>query len=71
MEALRVRQHDRNPNLWWVSVSEDDVAYIARPGNQYRIWTTCGWKPRHANFVGVPFNTIEDALAAVAEEAAS
>ena len=34
--ALQIRQHDRNPNLWWVSSPEDDVAYIARPGNHYR-----------------------------------
>jgi len=46
--ALRIRQHDRNPNLWWVSSPEDDVAYIARPGNHYRAWTTYGW-PGHAN----------------------
>ena len=60
-----------NPNLWWVSSPEDDVAYIARPGNHYRAWTTYGWKPGHANFVGIPFETIEEALAAVAKEATS
>ena len=65
MDALRLRQHDRNPNLWWVFNSEEDVAYIARPGNHYRVWTTHGWKPRHASFVGVSFDTIEDAVAAV------
>jgi hypothetical protein len=64
--ALRIRQHNRNSNLWWVSNSQDDVAYIARPGNHYRAWTTHAWKPRHANFVGVPFDSIEEALAAVA-----
>ena len=69
--ALRIRQHDRNPNLWWVSSPEDDVAYIARPGTHYRAWTTYGWKPGHANFVGIPFETIEEALAAVAKEATS
>ncbi len=69
--ALRIRQHDRNPNLWWVSSPEDDVAYIARPGNHYRAWTTYGWKPGHANFVGIQFETIEEALAAVAKEATS
>jgi hypothetical protein len=69
--ALRIRQHDRNPNLWWVSSPEDDVAYIARPGNHYRAWTTYGWKSGHANFVGIPFETIEEALAAVAKEATS
>jgi hypothetical protein len=69
--ALRIRQHDRNSNLWWVSSSQDDVAYIARPGSHYRAWTTHWWKPRHADFVGVPFDSIEEALAAVAKEAAS
>jgi hypothetical protein len=69
--ALRIRQHDRNSNLWWVSSSQDDVAYIARPGSHYRAWTTPWWKPRHADFVGVPFDSIEEALAAVAKEAAS
>src|SRR6266436_6685207 len=67
--ALRIRQHDRNPNLWWVSSPEDDVAYIARPGNHYRAWTTYGWKPGHANFVGIPFETIEEALRAGAKGA--
>jgi hypothetical protein len=33
--------------------------------------TTYGWKPGHANFVGIPFETIEEALAAVAKEATS
>ena len=28
--ALRIRQHDRNPNLGWASSSEETVAYIAR-----------------------------------------
>jgi hypothetical protein len=54
-----------------VGIPEDDVAYIARPGNHYRAWTTYGWKPGHANFVGIPFETIEEALAAVANEATS
>jgi hypothetical protein len=39
--------------------------------NQYRAWTTYGWKPGHANLVGIPFETIEEALAAVAKEATS
>ncbi len=69
MEALRIRQHDRNPNLWWVSSSEDDVAYIARPGSHYRAWPTHGWKPGHVHFVGIPFYTIDDAFAAVTKEA--
>ncbi len=71
MEALRIRQHDRNPNLWWVCSSEGDVAYIAHPGNHYRAWTTYRWKPGHARFVGIQFDTIEEAFDAVAKEAAS
>jgi len=43
-----------------VSSCEDDVAYIARPGLD-----AYGWKPGHAQFVGIPFDTIEEAFAAV------
>jgi hypothetical protein len=66
MENLQIRRHERNPNLWWVSSQGDDVAYITRPGNAYLAWATDKWKPGHADFVGRRFDTVDEALEAVA-----
>jgi hypothetical protein len=66
MHNLQIRPHERNPNLWWVSSHGDDVAYITRPGNGYLAWATDKWKPRHADFVGKRFDTVDEALEAVA-----
>jgi hypothetical protein len=66
MDNLQIRPHERNPNLWWVSSQGDDVAYITRPGNIYLAWATDKWKPGHADFVGKRFDTVDEALQAVA-----
>jgi hypothetical protein len=66
MDNLQIRPHERNPNLWWVSSHGDDVAYITRPGNVYLAWATDKWKPGHADFVGKRFDTVDEALQAVA-----
>jgi hypothetical protein len=66
MDHLQIRPHERNPNLWWVSSQGDDVAYITRPGNAYLAWATDKWKPGHADFVGKRFDTVDEALQAVA-----
>jgi hypothetical protein len=66
MDNLQIRPHARNPNLWWVSSQGDDVAYITRPGNAYLAWATDKWKPSHADFVGKRFDTVDEALQAVA-----
>ena len=66
MDNLQIRPHERNPNLWWVSSQGDDVAYITRPGNAYLAWATDKWKPGHADFVGKRFDTVDEALQAVA-----
>jgi hypothetical protein len=65
MEEVRIRQPDGNCNLWWVSSpSGDDVAYITHLGNSYFVWAT---EPAPAGFVGKRFDTVDAALAAVAE----
>jgi hypothetical protein len=66
MDNLQIRPHERNPNLWWVSSQGDDVAYITRPGNAYLAWATDKWKPGHADFVGKRFESVDEALQAVA-----
>jgi hypothetical protein len=66
MDHLQIRPHERNPNLWWVSSQGDDIAYITRPGNAYLAWATDKWKPGHADFVGKRFDTVDEALQAVA-----
>jgi hypothetical protein len=66
MDNLRIRPHERNPNLWWVSSRGDDVAYITRPGNGYLAWTTGKAMPGQADFVGERFGTVDEALEAVA-----
>jgi hypothetical protein len=66
MDNLQIRPHERNPNMWWVSSHGEDVAYIVRPGNAYLAWATYRWKPSHADFVGKSFNTVDEALDAVA-----
>jgi hypothetical protein len=66
MDNLQIRPHARNPNLWWVSSQGDDVAYITHPGNAYLAWATDKWKPSHADFVGKRFDTVDEALEAVA-----
>ncbi len=66
MDNLQIRPHDRNPNLWWVSAQGDDVAYITRPGNCYLAWTTGKAMPAQADFVGKRFESIDEALKAVA-----
>jgi hypothetical protein len=68
MENVRIRQHDRSPNLWWVSSqSGEDVAYITHPGKGYLAWTM---GPAGADFVGKPFDSVDAALAAVARSLA-
>jgi hypothetical protein len=67
MDNLQIRPHERNPNLWWVSSQGDDVAYITHPGNAYLAWATDKWKPSHADFVGKRFDTVDEALQAVAK----
>ena len=66
MDNLQIRPHERNPNLWWVSAQGDDVAYITHPGNAYLAWATDKWKPSHADFVGKRFDSVDEALQAVA-----
>jgi hypothetical protein len=66
MDHLQIRPHERNPNLWWVSSQGDDVAYITRPGTAYVAWTTGRAMPAQADFVGKRFDTIDEALEAVA-----
>ena len=66
MDNLQIRPHERNPNLWWVSSQGDDVAYITRPGNAYLAWATGKVLPAQADFVGKRFDTIDEALEAVA-----
>ena len=66
MDNLQIRPHERNPNLWWISSQGDDVAYITRPGNGYLAWATDKWKPNHADFVGKRFDSVDEALQAVA-----
>ena len=66
MHNLQIRPHERNPNLWWVSSHGDDVAYITRPGNTDLAWTTGKTMPPHADFVGKSFDTVDEALEAVA-----
>ena len=68
MSRFEIRQHDRNPNLWWVSSQGDDVAYITRPGNAYLVWTTGTAMPAHAEFIGKRFDSIDAALEAAAIE---
>lgn len=64
MATVQIRKQDRNPNLWWVSSqSGDDVAYITHQGKGYLAWPV---KPVRADFLGKPFETVDDALAAVA-----
>jgi hypothetical protein len=65
MNQLEIRQHERNPNLWWVSSHGDDVAYITRPGDGYLAWATYRWKSAPADFVGKRFDSVDDALQAV------
>jgi hypothetical protein len=66
MDHFQLRQHTHNPNLWWVSSqSGDDVAYIARPGTGYLVWTTGNWKYARADFVGKRFESVDAALEAV------
>jgi hypothetical protein len=65
MDHLQIRPHERNPNLWWVSSHGDDVAYITHPGNAYLAWAT-GKMPGQADFVGKRFDTVDEALQAVA-----
>lgn len=66
MDNLHIRPHERNPNLWWVSSQGDDVAYITRPGNAYLAWITGKAMPAQADFVGKRFDTIDEAIEAVA-----
>jgi fructose-specific component phosphotransferase system IIB-like protein len=66
MHNLQIRPHGKNPNLWWVSSHGDDVAYITRPSNAYLAWTTGKAMPAHADFVGKRFDTLDEALEAVA-----
>jgi hypothetical protein len=66
MDNLQIRPHERNPNLWWVSSQGDDVAYITRPGNAYLAWATGKAMRAQADFVGKRFDTIDEALEAVA-----
>ena len=67
MGSFEIRPHQQNPNLWWVSSQGDDVAYITRPGNAYLAWTTGRAMPAQADFVGKSFDSIDEALEAVAE----
>jgi hypothetical protein len=66
MRNFQIRPHEKNPDLWRVSSQGNDVAYIARPGNAYLAWAT--GKPISAQdgFVGKRFDTIDEALEAVA-----
>ena len=66
MHNLEIRPHEKNPKLWWVSSQGDDVAYITRPGNAYLAWAAGKAVLRQADFVGKPFDTIDEALEAVA-----
>lgn len=68
MDNFQVRPHERNPNLWWVfSKSGDDVAYIARLGNDYRAWATGKAKPGQGDVVRKRFDSVDAALEAVAK----
>ena len=67
MRSFRIRQNQQNPNLWWVSSQGDDVAYITRPGNAYIAWSTGRAMPAQADFVGKRFDSIDEALEAVAK----
>ena len=66
MHNLQIRPHEKNPKLWWVSSHGDDVAYITRPGNAYLAWAAGKCETRQADFVGKRFDTIDEALEAVA-----
>jgi fructose-specific component phosphotransferase system IIB-like protein len=66
MHNLQIRPHGKNPNLWWVSSHGDEVAYITRPSNAYLAWTTGKAMPADADFVGKRFDTVDEALEAVA-----
>ena len=66
MHNLQIRPHEKNPKLWWESSHGDDVAYITRPGNAYLAWAAGKAVLRQADFVGKPFDTIDEALEAVA-----
>ena len=49
-----------------MSSQGDDVAYITRPGNAYLAWATGKAMPGQADFVGKRFDTVDEALEAVA-----
>jgi hypothetical protein len=67
MENIQIRQHDRNPNLWWVSSQGgEDVDYIMHPGNGYLASATGKGNPGQADFAGKRFDSIDAALEAVA-----
>jgi hypothetical protein len=66
MDNFQIRPHERNPNLWWVSADGGDVAYITRPGNAYLAWATGKAMCAQVDFVGKRFDTIDEALEAVA-----
>ena len=66
MHNFQIRPHEKNPKLWWVSSQGDDIAYITRPGNAYLAWAAGKAVLRQADFVGKPFDTIDEALEAVA-----
>jgi hypothetical protein len=63
MEQLRIRRHDHNPYLWWLSSQGDDVAYITQPGKNYLVWPTGSIA---VDIAGKPFDSIDAAMAAVA-----
>jgi hypothetical protein len=68
MNNVKIRPHERNPNLWWVSSQGgDDVAYITHPGNGYLAWPTGIAAPSCVDFIGKRFDSVDAALAAVAE----
>jgi hypothetical protein len=67
MENIQIRQHDQNPNLWWVSQGGEDVAYITHPGDGYLAWATGKRKPGQADFVGKRFGSIAAAPEAAAK----
>jgi hypothetical protein len=52
-----------------VSSQGDDVAYITRPGNAYLAWATGKAMPAQADFVGKRFDSVDEALEAVARRA--
>ena len=65
MDNLQIRRTS-NPNLWWVSLHGDDVAYTTRPGNAYLAWPPTSGNQAMPTSVGKRFDTVDEALEAVA-----